>query len=254
MAKDNKSSANIATQKKWWAALWNGLIMDREAKHYQKMGNAIWIFLYLILTANRDTGYSIKKIKTITADTGIKERTIRQWLSTLRKEGYIQTHSTGRCLLIHIKKWITLPDRHRYVTQSGKSMPTRVAESCRSDDPKNSPNSFNLSQKSSSFFNPNDNTLKKDIKNVNVKEDLLIFNSCVDLDLKNKDKLLACKICKALKDDNNLALYLSYTKKYPEEIIRRAFDQVNKTPLNKIKKTKGALFTYLVKHYAKATS
>ena len=42
-------------QKQWWAPVWKGLVMDMEAKHYRKMKNAVWLYLYLLLNANRRT-------------------------------------------------------------------------------------------------------------------------------------------------------------------------------------------------------
>ena len=67
---------------------------------------------------------------------------------------------------------------------------------------------------------------------------------------KNSQDLLALDICQTLGDLDNLPLYLSYIRKYSPKIIQMAFDAARELPANKIKKTRGALFTYLVKHYA----
>lgn len=67
---------------------------------------------------------------------------------------------------------------------------------------------------------------------------------------RNSQDLLALDICQALDDSDNLPLYISYIRKYPPKIIQQAFNAARKLPENKIKKTRGALFTYLVKHYA----
>lgn len=67
---------------------------------------------------------------------------------------------------------------------------------------------------------------------------------------RNSQDWLALDICEALDDQDNLPLYLSYVRRYPPRIIQRAFNEARKLPENKIKKTRGALFTYLVKHYA----
>lgn len=66
----------------------------------------------------------------------------------------------------------------------------------------------------------------------------------------NSQDLLALDICQALDDSDNLALYLSYVRRYSPKVIHQAFNAARKLPENKIKKTRGALFTYLVKHYA----
>ena len=68
---------------------------------------------------------------------------------------------------------------------------------------------------------------------------------------KTKKEFLAIKIAKELGDIKNLALYLSYCKKYPENLIIRAFQKVNEIPISKIKKSRGALFNYLIQKYAR---
>ena len=51
--------------------MWKGLVVDAEAKHYRKMKNAVWLYLYLLLNANRGTGVLMRKTKTISADMGV---------------------------------------------------------------------------------------------------------------------------------------------------------------------------------------
>lgn len=64
------------------------------------------------------------------------------------------------------------------------------------------------------------------------------------------EELLALDIAESFQDKENLALYLNFCKKYPEPIIRRAWGEVKETPAQKIKKSQGAYFTFLVKTYA----
>ncbi len=89
----------------WWAPLWKGLVWDEQAKHYQKMKSAIWLFLYFILCADRRTGSVARKIRTISSHTGFGKEKILRWMNLLRKNGYIETENNGRCLLIQIKNW-----------------------------------------------------------------------------------------------------------------------------------------------------
>lgn len=89
----------------WWGALWRGLVVDETGKHYQAMGKALWLFCYLVLHADWRRGTLYRKLPTINRDTGIKERTLQQWLILLRRHGYIKTQSTGRGLQIQICKW-----------------------------------------------------------------------------------------------------------------------------------------------------
>jgi hypothetical protein len=62
-------------------------------------------------------------------------------------------------------------------------------------------------------------------------------------------ELLAQDVAEALNDRENLALYLSCVKKYPEALIRRVLGQVQDIPDAKIKKSRGALFNYLIQKY-----
>ena len=64
------------------------------------------------------------------------------------------------------------------------------------------------------------------------------------------EEALALEVAKTLGDEKNLGLYLSYCRKYPRDIILRAFGEAKETPEGRIKRSRGALFTYLVKRYA----
>jgi hypothetical protein len=92
-------------QKQWWAPVWRGLVADTNGKHYQRMKSALWLYLYLLIHANRATGVLLRKISTISADMGIARDSIVRWLGLLRKEGYITTVNTGRCLTIRVERW-----------------------------------------------------------------------------------------------------------------------------------------------------
>ena len=94
-------------QKNWWAAIWRGLVADPEAKHYHSIRSALWLYIYLIVHANRKTGELNRRYETIARETGINKRTIRHWLSMLRKEGYIKIDRSGRApaIIIRIQRW-----------------------------------------------------------------------------------------------------------------------------------------------------
>lgn len=62
-----------------------------------------------------------------------------------------------------------------------------------------------------------------------------------------KEELLALDLARGLNDIKNLNFYLSISKKYPEELLRKLCSQVKEFPKDKIKKSRGALFTYLLK-------
>lgn len=243
------------SQRTWWVPIWSGLIMEEKGKHYRMMGSSLWLFLYLALHADRRTGFLLRKVKTISKDTGIKPRTAREWLRVLKQQGYIETRTTGRCLLIQIRKWKGFGEWQDNVTQGDKSLPTRVAEECHSEAPVQDQNSSQISENSHSAPDPNDTLLNKIIKKRNVmafKEETLpsVPVSVTHSRQRSEQDLLALQIAREFNDLKNLGLYLSYCREYPRDLIVDVYQAVKDTPSEKIRKTRGALFTYLVNHHA----
>ena len=60
---------------------------------------------------------------------------------------------------------------------------------------------------------------------------------------------LANEIAETLNDRGSLQLFLHFAEKYKEEHLRSILEKVMSIPERKIKKTRGALFTYLVSQY-----
>jgi biotin operon repressor len=89
----------------WWIHLWSGLARDSTAKHQKAMGNAIWLYLYLLVSANRSDGIVLRRLETIAEQTGYNERTVARWMQDLREKGYITSTTNGRSLRIQITKW-----------------------------------------------------------------------------------------------------------------------------------------------------
>jgi hypothetical protein len=118
---------NSNTGLRWWAPVWQGLVMDPKGKHYRRMGQAVWLFLYFIVNANRHTGILMRKTATIASQTGFSPRTIRTWLRVLRRGRYITTKTTGRYLRIEICLWRSIERRHNQADQSGRIRPPRMA-------------------------------------------------------------------------------------------------------------------------------
>lgn len=102
---DSKLKANFHSKTNWWAPLWKGLLVEPSGKHYKAMGSAVWLYLYLLVYANRSTGSLFRRIPTIAKDTGLSSRTISRWLQILKKAEYIKVRQTGRSLQISITKW-----------------------------------------------------------------------------------------------------------------------------------------------------
>lgn len=60
---------------------------------------------------------------------------------------------------------------------------------------------------------------------------------------------LASDIADALDDHNSFQLYLQFAAKYEETHLKKILEKVLSIPERKIKKTRGALFTFLVTQY-----
>jgi len=66
-----------------------------------------------------------------------------------------------------------------------------------------------------------------------------------------KEELLATDLAEGLDDKANIRFYFSVCRKYPEELLRKIYSQVKEIPPEKIKKSRGALFNYLLQNYEK---
>lgn len=108
-----QGEASGSREKSWWAPLWRGLVTDSTAKHYRSMKSAIWLFLYFVMHADRRTGRLIRRYDTIVKETGLAKRTIRHWLSILKRHGYVVVEQSGKSLAIaiQVQKWKPLPPK-----------------------------------------------------------------------------------------------------------------------------------------------
>jgi biotin operon repressor len=103
--------------------------------------------------------------------------------------------------------------------------------------------------------NTNNNKLTRNINNIdNENKNILILKALKGFKPKTREELLALDIARELNDLQSLPLYLSYSKKYPESLLRMLLGEVMELPLKKIKKGRAAPFNYLVKKYAKKAS
>lgn len=103
--KPDRFTAPRAVYTSWWGPIWRGLTVEETAKHYKAMGKALWLYIYLIVHANRKTGILFRMLPVIAKDMGIPLRTVRAWVLILRRRGYITTQTNGRGLTITILKW-----------------------------------------------------------------------------------------------------------------------------------------------------
>lgn len=103
---------------------------------------------------------------------------------------------------------------------------------------------------------PNNNKLTRINNNIDTGNKNLLNvnrNAFKTFRPRNKEELLALGLAEVLNDHQNLPLYFSYSKKYPESFLRKILGEVKEVPAEKVKKGRGALFTHLIKRYAQKT-
>ena len=69
-----------------------------------------------------------------------------------------------------------------------------------------------------------------------------------------KQNKLANELADSMNDRESFQLYFTFCQKYSEEFLRKIQTKVLSIPENKIRKTRGALFTFLVKQHGKESS
>lgn len=225
--------------------MWNGLIMDQDAAHFKKMGNALWLYFYLVINANRSTGMLVRKVKTISADTGIGRRKIFDWLGILRSGGYILTKNSGRCLAITINKWKPLgkvpPSAHQQCRipnfRSAENLTSEMLSQARIISP--------IKGNSEAETTPKKNTIKEN--NLNRRIDIKNLNPIA---FKSREELLAYDLASTLDDLSAFPLYLSLARKNSESVLRETLGKVREIPENEIKTSRGALFNFLIQRNA----
>ncbi|HVB87488.1 MAG TPA: hypothetical protein VNK23_12580 [Candidatus Dormibacteraeota bacterium] len=82
-----------------------------EARHYERMGSAVWLYAWLVLRQTHQTGATgwvlggaPVSYREIEEETGFNVRTLERWMSALRRCGYIQTKAVMGGLIVRITK------------------------------------------------------------------------------------------------------------------------------------------------------
>jgi hypothetical protein len=236
-------------QKDWWAPVWKGLVMDADAVHFQTIGNAVWLFLYFLVNANRSTGVLMRRTRTISLDMGLPRSTTFRWLKILREGGYIETLSSGHSLTIQISKWRPVGKVPELGLQKSQFRDSRSAKNEISRMPQKVGIMAPVKEESSQAFEPKKNSIKKnDLKN-DIDSKKIDFKDLKPSACKTREELLAYDLAQALSDLPGFPLYLSYARKYPESLLREILGRVREVPRSKIKKNRGALFNYLIQKH-----
>jgi hypothetical protein len=67
---------------------------------------------------------------------------------------------------------------------------------------------------------------------------------------KTRQEYMAQLIAQTFNDEEKLKMYRTYCKKYSLSLIERAFAEARSYPADHIKKSRAAIFFYLIKQYA----
>lgn len=227
-----------------------------QSKHYRKMRSAIWLILYLAKKADQRTGQLRTNLDTISADMGIARSTIKRWLKMLRSGGYVETGGTGRLFTIRIKTRNETSDSSNLTRQKAQEWNSRRLKNEPPHAPQDNLKTANLKQnmtthKKNQKVSPIDISINNKL-NIDIdRENPASADSCSSngQEAKGKEELLALDLATALDDIKGLPLYISYVRKYPEQLLRRVLGVVREIPPEKVKRSRGALFNYLVQKH-----
>ncbi|HEV2287503.1 MAG TPA: hypothetical protein VGR81_00960 [Candidatus Acidoferrales bacterium] len=82
-----------------------------DAKHYARMGPAIWLYGWFVLRQTRECdgvglvlgGHPVS-YREIESETGFCRKTLERWMHTLRRAGYIETSAASAGVVVRITK------------------------------------------------------------------------------------------------------------------------------------------------------
>lgn len=97
------------------------------------------------------------------------------------------------------------------------------------------------------MINKNDNVQSNE--NERKKEEDLKYIYDLKYMVSTREGMLAKEFAEGLEDEKSLRFYFSMALEYSERYLREVYRLVKETPQHKIKKSRGALFAYLVKKY-----
>jgi len=186
--------------------------------------------VYHLLASMADEGQSCFPSQAYIAEKlGCCRSSVSRAVKRLKDVGLIRTTGKGR-------------DHSIYQLLKVKSctIATQVSHPRKSDDAPADTNNTTLTR-------TNNNVVK-------VKNNDIQTNPLEEFKPQTKEELLALDIAETLGDERNPRKYLYYANRFAESLIREVLSQVRQTPEQKIKKSRAALFVYLVHHYAKRSA
>ena len=91
-----------------------------EARHYDRMGAALWLYGWLVLRQTHQSGSlgwvlggSPISYREIEQETGFNRRTLERWMNMLRRHAYIETEAAPAGVIVRITKAKKFPQGSR---------------------------------------------------------------------------------------------------------------------------------------------
>ncbi len=117
-----------------------------EERHYARMGAAIWLYGWLVLRQTHQSGEvgfvlggAPVRYREIEDETGFNRRTLERWLSTLRKQGYIETTVVESRVSIRIMKAKKFPQGGRKYAEGVRNSAGWGTQNCGANTHQNQP-------------------------------------------------------------------------------------------------------------------
>jgi hypothetical protein len=108
-----------------------------EARHYARMGSAVWLYGWLVLRQTHQSGSvgwvlggAPVRYREIEEETGFNRRTLERWLSALRREGYIETTVAQEGISIRITKAKKFPQGVRKSEEGVRTIAASPTRNC----------------------------------------------------------------------------------------------------------------------------
>ena len=225
MSENEKNKIRSLSRRGWY---WiNREILAGYGKRLKSSGIAV--YNVLASYANQGTQTCFPAQQTIADQIGLHRVTVNRKISQLRQLG-----------LLKIER---LKDRCLYSLLNSDVSDT--LHPCSRNDTRDI---------APGYINKNKRT-RININNIDNKKYLATDDkSSKEFKPQTREELLALDMAQTLSDLKSLPLYLKYAKSLPESRIREALSWVKQVPDENIKKSRAALFNYIIKKNAKRVS
>jgi hypothetical protein len=116
-----------------------------EARHYEKMGAAVWLYGWLVLRQMHQSGEigwvlggAPISYREVEDETGFGRRTLERWMHALRRNGYIETTAAPSGVVVRIMKAKKYAQPPRNIAEGVRTVAGRGPQNCPSNSRKSS--------------------------------------------------------------------------------------------------------------------